>query len=174
MGEYRMNIENILRQHGITSLYHFTDRSNLATIELYGLQSLENIIQKHIAVSHFGADSLSHDLDRNFGLHHFVHLSFIQDHPMYHVAKSRGSIVDPVWLEIDISVLFANTTCVSDKVANRNGAKFFNVHNMDMAIDFDAMCYGQDFNMRKEARKAEILVFNEIETSKIIGVYNGK
>ncbi len=169
-----MNIENILRQYGITSLYHFTDRSNLTTIEAYGLQSLDNIFQKNIAVSRFGADSLSHDLDRSFGLHRFVHLSFIKDHPMYHVAKSRGSIVDPVWLEIDISVLFAETTCVSDKVANGNSANFFNVNDISTAIDFDAMMYATDFNTKKEARKAEILVSNEIEISKIIGVHNGK
>jgi hypothetical protein len=168
-----MNIQKILRKYGITSLYHFTDRSNLQSIKKYGLQSLENIAQNNISVSHFGANRLSHSLDRVMGLDKFVHLSFIQDHPMYHIAKSRGGIVDPVWLEIDISVLFKKKTRICDSVANGYDANIFNVHGITDFINLDAMVYSRDFNIRKEARKAEILVSNKITIDKIIGVHNG-
>jgi hypothetical protein len=169
-----MNIEQTLKYYyGITSLYHFTDRSNLKTIEAFGIQSLKNIFQQNIKVSRFGADDFSHALDRTYGLDAFVHLSFIKDHPMYHVAKSRGSIVDPVWLELDISVLFERSTFVSDKVANGRGAKICKVENIFNNIDFDTMLNGETFHERKEARKSEIIVKDSILTSKIIGVHNG-
>lgn len=38
-----MSIKETLENYGITSIYHFTDKANLETIEEYGLQSLKNI-----------------------------------------------------------------------------------------------------------------------------------
>ena len=169
-----MSIQETLEQYGITSLYHFTDRSNLKSIKKYGLQSLENIAQNNISVSRFGANRLSHSLDRVMGLDKFVHLSFIKDHPMYHVAKYRGSIVDPVWLEIDISVLFKKKTLICDTLANGYNANIFDVNRISDFINLDAMVYSREFNIRKEARKAEILVSNKIKIDKIIGVHSGK
>ena len=77
-----MGIRETLESYGITSVYHFTDKANLRTIEQYGLQSLKNILSLNIPVKHFGAEELSHNLDQRKGLDHFVHLSFINDATM--------------------------------------------------------------------------------------------
>ncbi len=86
-----MGIRETLEYYGITSIYHFTDKANLKMIEKFDIQSLKNIHMFNIPVEHFGADETSHIIDKNRGLDEYVHLSFIKDHPMYHVAKKRGS-----------------------------------------------------------------------------------
>lgn len=94
-----MAIEEILKSlesYGITSIYHFTDKENLPIIEKYGLQSLKNIISYNIPVKRFGANELSHSLDKIKGLDKYVHLSFIKDHPMFFIAKNRGSLINPI------------------------------------------------------------------------------
>jgi len=165
-----MNIKKVLKDYGITSIWHFTDFSNLKSIEKYGILSLHNIMEKDINVSHFGADALSHNLDMHYGLDKYVHLSFIKDHPMYHVALRRGSIMDPVWIELDISILFEETTMFSDAVANESNSNIFKLNEVNDMIDFATMIYERDFWARVNSRKAEIMVANKIDTNKILGV----
>ena len=169
-----MNAKELLKKYGITSIYHFTDEENLTTIKKFGIQSLSNIEKNNIEVAHYGAESLSHSLDKRYGLDKFVHLAFIKDHPMYHVAKQRGNIINPIWIEIDISVLFNSSTLFCDKVANQNNAKLFSLKEVENFINFGTMLYESDFSTRKEARKAEILVLGNIETSLIKGISYGK
>jgi len=169
-----MNIKKRLEKFGITSVYHFTDESNLESIEKFGIQSLYNIEQQNIDVSRFGANELSHDLDVRSGLDRYVHLSFIKDHPMYHNAKSRGSILKPVWLELDISILFEDETLFCDEVANSSRAVLFRVDNILNSINFNGMINERDFWIKKEIRKAEILAYNNVSTDKILGVTYGK
>lgn len=169
-----MSIKSELEKFGITSIYHFTDKANLPTIERYGIQSLKNILKFQIDVKHFGAEELSHNLDQRKGLDQYVHLAFIQDHPMYYIAKARGNLQNPVWLEIDSSILFDDDTLFCDKVANQTNARIFGIDKVSQNIDFDAMLYDIDFTTRKEARKAEIMAFGSIHPSKIKGVTYGK
>ena len=56
----KMTIKQTLESYGINSIYHFTDKANLKTIEQFGLQSLKNILNQNIPVKHFGAEELSH------------------------------------------------------------------------------------------------------------------
>ncbi len=167
------DMKDFLKYHGIQSLWHFTDRSNLESIQKYGILSLKKIEKQRINIQHTGADTLSHSLDYYRGWDKYVHLAFISDHPMYHVAKSRGSIIDPIWIEIDISVIFEESTIFFNKVANDSTAKPFKLEKLKKKIDFDKM-FHYDFDIKKEARKAEILVKGVINPDKIIGVYNGK
>ena len=169
-----MSIVSSLSKYGITSVYHFTDESNLKSIEKYGIQSLKNIAKYGINVSRFGAENLSHILDMQKGLDRYVHLAFVDDHPMYYVAKSRGSIIRPVWLEIDISILNNHKTRFCDKVANQTNANIFYLDRVLKNIDFANMVHGNSFEARKEARKAEILAYDHIDISMIKGVYYGK
>jgi len=167
-------IKNILDKYGITSVYHFTDKANLETIEKYGLLSLRNILRLNIDVKHFGAEELSHNLDQRKGLDQYVHLAFIQDHPMYHVAKKRGNLKNPVWLEIDSSILFEEDTLFCDKVANQTNANIFDIDKIIEYINFDTILYETDFNRKIEARKAEIMALNSINPNKIKGITYGK
>lgn len=169
-----MDLKQALSQYGIKSVYHFTDRANLPSIQKYGIQSLKNIFELDIPVKHFGAEELSHTLDARRGFDKYVHLSFVQDHPMYYAAKARGNIKDPIWIELDISVLLDKKTLFCDKVANKTNANLFDANGVMKFIDFDSLVYAKDFNTRKEARKAEILVHDSISTDKIKGIYNGK
>jgi hypothetical protein len=174
-----MNIKKTLKNYGITSIYHFTDEANLKTIEKFGLQSLKNILDKNIPVKHFGAEELSHILDERSGLDKYVHLSFIKDHPMYHEAKRRGNLINPVWIELDSSILYENTTLFCDKVANKNGAEIFDIDEILEKIDFDILTdnrfiSGEEWKIRKEIRKAEIMAINLISTNKIKGITYGK
>lgn len=174
-----MNIKETLENYGITSIYHFTDEANLKTIEKYGLQSLRNICNLEIPVKHFGAEELSHLLDERIGLDKYVHLSFVKDHPMYHVAKSRGNLINPVWIELDSSILYENTTLFCDKVANQNGAKIFDIENILENINFEILTdnrflLGEEWQIRKEIRKAEIIALDSISTDKIKGITYGK
>jgi hypothetical protein len=167
-------VKNILDKYGITSVYHFTDEANLETIEKYGLQSLRNILGLNIDVKHFGAEELSHNLDQRKGLDQYVHLAFIQDHPMYHVAKKRGNLKNPVWLEIDSSILFDENTLFCDKVANQTNANIFGIDKIIKQINFDAMLFETDFYRKIEARKAEIMALSSINPNKIKGITYGK
>jgi len=143
-----MNIQNLLRKEGIKSIWHFTDLSNMESIEEYGILSLSEIWENDIDVSCFGADELSHNLDYRIGLDKFVHLSFIKDHPMYHVAKRDGRILTPVWVEIDVDILDESSTLFSNKVANANGAPIFYADKVKKMINFDKM-YARDFDTRR-------------------------
>lgn len=169
-----MKVKDLLDQHGITSIYHFTDHANLESIKKFGIQSLRSIDVKNIPVVCYGAESLSHYLDRKYGLDKFVHLAFIKDHPMYHVAKQRGTTINPVWIEVDISVLFKSETLFCNQIANQNNAYLFSLPNIVDCIDFPTMLYSNDFYSRKEARKAEILVLESIEPNLIKGISYGK
>ena len=169
---YENEMRDFFSEKGIESLWHFTDRSNLESIEKYGLQSLFNIGKKEIPVERFGADTLSHSLDRSKKLDRFVHLAFVDDHPMYHMALSRENIVDPVWIEIDLSVIFEENILFSSMVANTTGAPIFKLEEVQKRINFDKM-FNKDFETMKNARKAEILVHSSITPDKIIKVYDG-
>lgn len=173
-----MTIKQTLEYYGITSIYHFTDKANLKTIEQYGLQSLRNILTKNILVKHFGAEELSHILDERRGLDKYVHLAFIKDHPMYHIAIARGNLIDPVWIELDSSILYDKNTLFCDKVANQNGAKTFTIDDIPNKIDLSMLTYDgylsqEEWKVRKEIRKAEIMALKNIPTNKIKGITYG-
>jgi len=169
-----MTLEQALKRFGITSVWHFTDIENLPSIEEHNLSSLAVIEKEKIKVPHFGADDLSHELDKRRRLDKYVHLAFTDDHPMYHVAKSRGSIQKGIWLEIPIEEILKEDVLFCDGVANENGAVLRSQDDIADYIDFDVLLHGHDFWKRVEARKAEILVPNYIEFNKIIGAHYGK
>lgn len=174
-----MNLKEALNYYGKTSVWHFTDKSNLASIEKYGLLSLDILTKEDIYVSCYGADELSHNLDRKLGLDKFVHLSLINEHPMQYVKTRDGDIPNPVWLEIDASVLFENHCIFSNCVANSNNAKLFEINHLDYVIDLEVLWGNTNWldpeirERRKLAKKAELMVANKIDINKILGVYNG-
>jgi len=72
-----MKLKELLIKSGIKDLWHFTDMSNLYSIQKNSLLSLEKIASNKINVTCFGADELSHSLDRASGLDKYVHLAFL-------------------------------------------------------------------------------------------------
>ena len=166
-----MNLQETLEFYGITSLWHFTDKSNLKSIKKHGLLSLKLLGKKDIKVSCYGANKLSHKLDKEKGLDKFVHLSIIKDHPMQYVKKRSGDIPNPIWLEIDVSVLFENKSRCCKEVANKTSAKCHKIKKIAKVIDLDTLLNKPHLN--NPIRKSELLVANKIDYSKIKSISNG-
>jgi len=175
-----MSIKKTLKYYGISSIWHFTDLSNLESIEENGVLSLRNLIKKKIDVSCYGADNLSHNLDRRYGLDKYVHLSFIKEHPMQYVKTRDGDIPNPIWLEIDASILFNSDSMFSDQVANKTDAKIYDIEELAEHIDLDVLWGRTDWKdskiqqRRRSAKYGEIMIKDEICIRDILGVSNGK
>ena len=81
------DFQNILQKNGITKLYHFTDRANLASIKEYGgLYSWYYCQENNITIPKPGGSRTSWALDKQKGLENYVHVSFVKEHPMLYVA----------------------------------------------------------------------------------------
>ncbi len=160
-----------LNSKNIKSFWHFTDASNLETIKKHGLQSLWNIERLNIPVKRFGGNKLSHQLDYEKNLDLFVHLAFIKDHPMYYVAIRDKRIINPIWLEIDIRILYHKECYFSKTIANKSYTKYYNF-NQIKELNIDKMFHTNP-HLKKEARKAEVLVKGKIEPFYIKGIYYG-
>ena len=166
-----MNLKETLEFYGITSIWHFTDKSNLASIKKHGLLSLRLLSQQNIDVPCYGADSFSHFLDRSKGIDKYVHLSIIKDHPMLYIKKRNGDIPNPIWLEIDTSVLFENESLCCNQIANKMGALCYNIDKIAEVIDLKRLLNRP--TPRDPIKRAQLLVSNNIEWNKIKGVYHG-
>lgn len=115
----------VLDSYGITSLYHFTDRSNISGIARSGgLLSWRRICQQDVNVPCPGGSDTSHSLDRRLGLDGYVRLAFVKDHPMKAVALKEGRIDDPVVLEISTDVLLDERVIFTDRNAARSRQGF--------------------------------------------------
>jgi hypothetical protein len=171
-----MTLKDTLDFYNRKVLWHFTDKSNLASIQRYGLLSL-NIIEKYdINVSCYGADTLSHNLDRVKGLDRYVHLSFLNEHPMHYRKKMSGEIPNPIWLAIDIAVLFQNNTLFTTDIANKTGVYPHTIDQLQQKADLEVLWGETDWKdetikeRRKVAKKGELLVPNIIEPKYILKV----
>jgi len=166
-----MNLQETLNYYGITSIWHFTDESNLDSIEKYGLLSLDLLTQQKVYVSCYGGDELSHSLDRRKGLDKFVHLAIIKDHPMQYIKVKNGIIKNPIWLEIDTSILFENESGCCNQLANASSAQCYNIEYLDKVIDLQKLLNNPQ--PRDPIKRAQLIVANKIDYSKIKGIYHG-
>ena len=116
-----MNIVK-LRQNGITKLFHFTDASNIPSIEKHGLMSGASLIEKSIE-SKMNSDELSRSLDSEADLENYVRLSFNDQNPMMYQAVDEKRISKPVMLQIMLEVVSRPGVRFSDCNATRNGCK---------------------------------------------------
>jgi hypothetical protein len=116
------SFEVILKENKITTLYHFTDRANIASIKRNGgLYSWQYCERNNIQIPCTGGDSLSRSLDSRYQLQDFVRVSFCRKHPMKFVAEDQGRINEAVILHINTEVCFFENSMFSDMNATRNG-----------------------------------------------------
>ena len=99
--------------HGITKLYHFTDRSSLPSIQKIGLKSWVGLARDGIE-GRKGSSALSRLLDKKKGLGDFVRLCFTPRHPMMYVALTERRLEEAVVLEVDLDVVLQPGTLYSD------------------------------------------------------------
>lgn len=173
-------MKSILTRYRIRSVWHFTDRSNLDLIETHGgLLSLGELERRSIEIPRPGGNQWSHDADRLKGVHEYVHLAFIDDHPMLYHAKREGRILDPIWLEIESSILLQEGVRLCPEVSNKSGAAILSPEEAKEQIDFDVLFTYMNWrdpevrSRRQAALKAEILIPELVPIDKIRGYKNG-
>jgi hypothetical protein len=171
---------NKLKQYSVKHLWHFTDKSNFEFIEENdGLLSLKKITEENISIPVFGGNQWSHDADRQKDLDKFVHLAFLDDHPMFYRAKQEERIKEPVWLQIDISIVQLSGVMYSTDVSNKSGVLILDGNQAINEIDFEVLFTYMDWRdpeiqiRRQTAIKSEILIPNIVPLEKIIGWKNG-
>ncbi len=129
--------QQVLKDNGITYLYHFTDRRNLPSIKEHGgLYSWKYCELHDIHIPYPGGDNSSRMLDASFNLENYVRLSFCEDHPMSWRLQQQG--YDLVLLKIKIDVAWSQLALYSDI----NAADSRHVHGGVLenlkSIDFSA------------------------------------
>lgn len=105
------------------TFFHFTDRRNLDSIRKHGLLSTRQLEKRKIAVPAFGGNKWSLDADRAKGMDEFVHLCFMQGHPMVKHAIDEGRLGEVVYLSIRPEVIKIAGAMITTDVANMSGIK---------------------------------------------------
>lgn len=173
-------METILTKYKFNEIWHFTDKSNLDLIIKHGgLLSLAKLEQKGIDIPIPGGNVWSHEADRLNGVHKYVHLAFVDDHPMLFRAKQEGRILEPIWLKIDSSVLLEDNVRYTSDVSNKYGVPTLQPEEAREQIDFEVLFTRTDWTnpeiqaRRQAAKKSEILVPDFVPIEKILSYKNG-
>ncbi|MBV5310657.1 DarT ssDNA thymidine ADP-ribosyltransferase family protein [Chromatium okenii] len=160
-----MTPEELICYFNIKHLYHFTDVANLDSIRLYGgIYSLKQLEQRQIVSLRPGGNQWSHDADRRRGLHQYVHLSFMDTHPMCYAAEKERRIGPTATLRIHPNVLMSQGTMFTSDVANKSGIVMLSLVEAVEKIDFEVIYNRTDWSdpviqdRRRQARKAEALI----------------
>lgn len=173
-------MKTILAKYGFDGVWHFTDRSNLELIEKYkGLLSFAELEKRGVEIPVPGGNEWSHDADKLNGVHKYVHLAFVDDHPMLYRAKQEGRIPNPIWLKIDSSILLQKGVRFCSEVSNKSGAAILEPQQAIQRIDFEVLFTHMNWRdpdiqkRRQAAIKSEILVPDFIPIEKILSYKNG-
>ncbi len=173
-------MKTILAKYKFDEIWHFTDKSNLDLIvKNKGLLSLGELERREIEIPVPGGNDWSHDADRMKGVQEYVHLAFVDDHPMLYRAKQEGRIPDPIWLRIDSSILLQDNVRYTSEVSNKSGVPILQPEEAINEIDFEVLFTRTDWRdptiqaRRQAAIKSEILVPDIVPIDKILGYKNG-
>lgn len=163
------------KQH--RALYHFTDESNLASINQHGLLSKTAMRdQGWWPPSATGGNALSHDLDTRQGIDPYVSLCLTQSHKMKYIANKDGRLPSPKYLEISPEVLLIQGTRVAFGIANANGVDILPIENAIERLDIEVLYSRTDWsngniqNRLQIAEKCEVLIPNSVPRNLILGV----
>ncbi|WP_366182951.1 DarT ssDNA thymidine ADP-ribosyltransferase family protein [Flavobacterium ovatum] len=155
------DFQRVLQENGISTLYHFTAKSNLKSIkENGGLYSWYHCDIRNIVIPMTGNSALGRSLDESFGLEDFVRLSFVKDHPMKHVAMREGRITNPILLQVSIEVCYFENTRFSNMNATDNRHENNDTIEFIESLRFDL--FSQNYfdldTLDKKRYQAEVLV----------------
>lgn len=173
-------MRNLLKDYKISKLWHFTDtRNQVSILANGGLLSWAEAARRRLVVPAPGGNEWSHQADERVGVDEFVHLAFIKNHPMLHVAKREGRIENALWVEIDASVLDMGGVMYTSDVSNKAGVTLLNNEQAKARVDLPALYTYMDWNdeqvrnRRRCAEKSEILVPTMVPIEYIRGFHNG-
>ncbi|MCX7255778.1 MAG: DarT ssDNA thymidine ADP-ribosyltransferase family protein [Polaromonas sp.] len=173
-------MKTIIQKYKFDGIWHFTDKSNIESIKNNnGLISFGELQRNNIAIPAPGGNEWSHEADIHKGVHEYVHLAFLDDHPMLYAAKQDGRIKNPIWLKIDSSVLLDTNVRFTNEVSNKAGVQLLTPDEAREQIDFEVLFTYMDWKnpeiqaRRRLALKSEILIPRHIPLNKILGKKNG-
>lgn len=152
----------------IKALYHFTDVRNLPLIIEHGLLPFSVLRERGIEIPAPGGNDWSRSADEMKGMERYVHLCFLDQHPMEYRAREEGRILDSVFLQIDPEVLRWKGVAFTVGVANKSGVEMHTIEEAASKIDYEVLYRRTDWKIpeiqarRQLAEKSEILVPDEI------------
>ncbi|KMO10752.1 hypothetical protein SQ03_29165 [Methylobacterium platani JCM 14648] len=99
-----------------------------------------------------------------FGMDAYVHLCFMNDHPMEYKARNEGRVQNTVWLRIDPAIIKQAGVRITNGVSNRSDMVTMDPSTQIDTLDLEVIYQGTDWKdpeikkRRIEAKKYEILV----------------
>ena len=138
-------------------LFHFTDASNIPSIEKHGLMSSASLVEKLIE-SKMNSDELSRSLDSQADLANYVRLSFGPNNPMMYQAVAEKRISQLVMLQIKLEVVSRSGARFCDCNATRGDAR---QSSNPSIVRFDVVRAKNQGDVEKELQRfyqAEVLV----------------
>ncbi|MGY2737228.1 DarT ssDNA thymidine ADP-ribosyltransferase family protein [Sphingomonas sp. UYP23] len=159
--------------------YHFTDRRNLTGIRQHGILSMHALRGGGLAVPAPGGNQWSLDADAHSGMDRYVHLCFLDSHPMEWKAKEDGRIQDSLFLRISPEVLRIPGAVVTDVVSNSSGCTPHTIESGFEVLDLEVIYTKTDWKEEsvkerlKVAKKYELLIPNHVATDFIANLPNG-
>ena len=173
-------MKTIIEKYNFDGVWHFTDKSNLKSIsQNEGLLSLGELERKGIDIPSPGGSEWSHDADKMKGLHEYVHLAFVDDHPMLFIAKQDERIKEPIWLKIKSEIILGHDVLFTSDVSNKSGVETMTSSEAKDSIDFEVLFTYMDWrdpdiqSRRQDAIKSEILIPKVVPVDMILGYKNG-
>lgn len=173
-------MKELLVKHGIDGVWHFTDQSNLQSIiDNKGLLSLAEAQNRGIEIPSPGGNEWSHTADKINNVDNYVHLAFLDDHPMLFHTRSDGRTPNPIWLKISINILDISGVYYTSDVSNKTGIPLLSSEAARNEIDLEVMFTYMDWKnpdireRRKLALKSEILIPKLVPINMILGKKNG-
>ena len=166
-------LEDFLKKYEIKYFYHFTDISNLKSIQENGLLSLSETKNRDIDVTIFSGNNWSHQADDRFGVDKYVHLAFDINHPMLYIAQKENRINNHIWLKINTDIIFKDGVKFTNQVANKLNTKLYNLFEIEDFLDSEVLFTRTDWTnpqiqkRLQQARKSELLIPNQIPISYI-------
>ena len=173
-------MKKLLTDYKIDGIWHFTDQSNLQSIiDNKGLLSLVEAKSRGINIPSPGGNEWSHTADKLNGVDSYVHLAFLDDHPMLYHARNDGRAPNPIWLKISIDILDTPGVYYTNDVSNKSGVCLLSAEEARNEIDHEVMftyMNWKDSEVRQRrnlALKSEILIPRFIPIDMILGKKNG-
>nr|WP_246252360.1 DarT ssDNA thymidine ADP-ribosyltransferase family protein [Sulfitobacter algicola] len=164
-------IERIRAGHVLKSLYHFTDRQNLTSINQHGILSKNEMKRRGFWPVKPSGNQWSWDADDIKGISDYVSICMTRDHPMCHTAVVEQRISDPCDICIDPIVLNQEGVLFCFDIANKTGVSLQALTDILPQIDTAVLYDRTDWknaeiqDRLKKVKKYEILIPNAVPTN---------
>jgi hypothetical protein len=156
-------MRNHLLKFGKSWIFHFTDKKNIPEIIKHGGLMPRSMLVNNSVPYIPGGNQRSIDADNYIGMQNYVHLCFLNDHPMEYIARTEGRI-DAIWLAVSTYILDFPGVVYCAGVANQAGAVYLTDKQAIAIMDFDHLYNWHDFKIEdnmirhNKAKKYEILI----------------